>query len=158
MLREVRLCSHTVVLTDDLCPSPEVSTTWQGGGGGGSSVFDRSQLPSAPRKAQARNIDQRQLPKAPPYTVYLGNLSYECNEEDIVHFFGKKNLKVSNSLVTSFVMALVVHVVLQVKEVRLPTDSGTSRLKGFGYAELESISALLEALELTGEVVMSPFI
>lgn len=55
-------------------------------------------------------------------------------------------------------MALVVHVVLQVKEVRLPTDSGTSRLKGFGYAELESISALLEALELTGEVVMSAFI
>lgn len=117
-------------------------------------MFDRSQLPSAPRKAQARNIDQRQLPKSPPYTVYLGNLSYECNEEDIVHFFGRKNLKVSISLVTSFVMALVVHMVLQVKEVRLPTDSGTSRLKGFGYAELESISALLEALELTGEVEM----
>ena len=43
-------------------------------------------------------------------------------------------------------------VCVQVKEVRLPTDSGTSRLKGFGYAELESVSALLEALELSGEV------
>ena len=41
---------------------------------------------------------------------------------------------------------------LQVREVRLPTESGTSRLKGFGYAELESISALMEALELSGEV------
>ena len=53
-----------------------------------------SQLPSAPRKAQARNIDMSRLPKAPPYTVYLGNLSYECSEEDIVYFFERKNLKV----------------------------------------------------------------
>ena len=73
----------------------EVSTTWQGGGGGGR--FDRSKLPSAPRKAQARNIDMSRLPKAPPYTVYLGNLSYECNEEDIVYFFQRKQLKVSLS-------------------------------------------------------------
>ena len=42
---------------------------------------------------------------------------------------------------------------MQVKEVRLPTDSGTSRLKGFGYAELETVAALLDALELTGEVI-----
>lgn len=40
------------------------------------------------------------------------------------------------------------------REVRLPTDSGTSRLKGFGYAELDSVGALLEALELTGEVIL----
>ena len=68
----------------------EVSTTWQGGG----DAFDLSQLPSAPRKAQARNIDRSRLPRAPPYTVYLGNLSYECNEDDIVEFFQRKDLKV----------------------------------------------------------------
>ena len=80
------------VMTSELCLS-EVSTSWQGGGGVGP-TFDRSQLPSAPRKAQARNIDMSRLPKAPPYTVYLGNLSYECNEDDIVYFFQRKNLKV----------------------------------------------------------------
>lgn len=73
-----------------------MTTTWQGGG-----EFDRSQLPSAPRKAQARNIDRSRLPKAPPYTVYLGNLSYECNEDDIVHFFERKNLKVLSPLFIS---------------------------------------------------------
>jgi translation initiation factor 4B len=113
---------------DERGDAEEVSTTWQGGG-----EFDRSKLPSAPRKAQARNIDRSRLPRAPPYTVYLGNLSYECDEADIVHFFERKNL--------------------MVKEVRLPTDSGTSRLKGFGYAELESVAAILDALELTGETL-----
>lgn len=127
----------------------EVTTTWQGGGGGGGGDFDRSQLPSAPRKAQARNVDRSRLPKSPPYTVYLGNLSYECNEDDIISFFERKNLKV----ITNLLFYLTTNpMMVQVREVRLPTDSGTSRLKGFGYAELESVTALLEALELTGEV------
>ena len=82
--------------------------------------------------------------------MYLGNLSYECDEADIVHFFERKNLMVCHLLIFS----LIQHWSEQVKEVRLPTDSGTSRLKGFGYAELESVSAMLDALELTGEVLM----
>jgi translation initiation factor 4B len=130
---------------DERGDAEEVSTTWQGGG-----EFDRSKLPSAPRKAQARNIDRSRLPRAPPYTVYLGNLSYECDEADIVHFFERKNLMVCHLLIFS----LIQHWSEQVKEVRLPTDSGTSRLKGFGYAELESVAAILDALELTGEVLM----
>ena len=121
----------------------------------------------------------RRLPKAPPYTVYLGNLSYECSEDDIFYFFERRNLKVClpSSVYThthtgrpstcmcfyclvdlmargdETVFSGDLWLLLQVKEVRLPTDSGTSRLKGFGYAELESVSALLEALELSGEVV-----
>ena len=126
-----------------------MSTSWQGGG---TAAFDRSQLPSAPRKAQARNIDMSQLPKAPPYTVYLGNLSYECDEDDIVCFFQRKNLKV---LYMYHSLCVVIIYCVQVKEVRLPTDSGTSRPKGFGYAELESVSDLLAALELSGEVILS---
>ena len=140
------LCAG-LYLSDGVLSELEVSTTWQGGGD-----FDRSQLPSAPRKAQARNIDRSRLPKAPPYTVYLGNLSYECDEDDIVSFFLRKDLKV-----LPFPCSLKVSVwLLQVREVRLPTDSGTSRLKGFGYAELESVSSLLDALELTGEVMQRP--
>ena len=31
-------------------------------------------------------------------------------------------------------------------------ESGTSRMRGFGYAELESTQAIIEALSLSGEV------
>lgn len=58
-------------------------------------VFDRSVLPSAPRAATAPKIDPRRLPNKPPYTVYLGNLSYECTENDIVRLFEKRKLTVS---------------------------------------------------------------
>ena len=40
----------------------------------------------------------------------------------------------------------------QVVSVRLPMESGTSRMRGFGYAELESVQALVDALSLSGEV------
>lgn len=40
----------------------------------------------------------------------------------------------------------------QVVSVRLPMESGTSRMRGFGYAELESVTALVDALSLSGEV------
>ena len=41
------------------------------------------------------SVDPRRLPSRPPYTVYLGNLSYECNEEDIMAFFERRKLEVS---------------------------------------------------------------
>lgn len=62
--------------------------------------FDLSILPSAPRAAVAAEIDMRRLPSKPPYTVYLGNLSYECSEEDIHMLFDRKKLKVSSVAVS----------------------------------------------------------
>lgn len=41
----------------------------------------------------------RRLPSRPPYTVYLGNLSYECCEEDIHRLFERKKLNVSFTVV-----------------------------------------------------------
>ncbi len=58
-------------------------------------MFDRSVLPSGPKASSALNIDKSRLPSSPPYTVYLGNLSFECTEDDIVRFFERKNLVVS---------------------------------------------------------------
>ena len=43
-------------------------------------------------------------------------------------------------------------VVLQASSVRLPLESGTQRLRGFGYAEFDNINDLKEALLLKGEV------
>lgn len=60
------------------------------------SNFDRHTLPSAPRASIAAEIDMSRLPNRPPYTVYLGNLSYECSEMDIDQLFERKKLKVSN--------------------------------------------------------------
>ena len=71
----------------------EITTNWPGEKPS-ENVFDRSVLPSAPRASQALQIDRSRLPKSPPYTVYLGNLSYECSEEDIKRFFERKKLLV----------------------------------------------------------------
>ena len=72
----------------------EITTNWPGEKPSSENVFDRSVLPSAPRASQALQIDRSRLPKSPPYTVYLGNLSYECSEEDIKRFFDAKKLSV----------------------------------------------------------------
>ena len=41
---------------------------------------------------------------------------------------------------------------LQATSIRLPVESGTSRLRGFGYAEFGSLQELMDALSLSGEV------
>ena len=68
------------------------------------SNFDRSKLPSAPRASTAAEIDMRRLPSKPPYTVYLGNLSYECSEADIDNLFERKKLKVQCIMILMFVL------------------------------------------------------
>ena len=74
------------------CPTlVEISTQWPDEKP--TQVFDRSVLPSAPRAAP--DVDRSRLPSKPPYTVYLGNLSFECSEDDIMRFFERKNLNVS---------------------------------------------------------------
>ena len=54
-------------------------------------VFDLSALPTAPRASRSA-VDPKSLPSGPPYTAFLGNLSYDVEEDDIIEFFG--NLKV----------------------------------------------------------------
>lgn len=49
-------------------------------------------LPSAPRAATAPNIDLSRLPDKPPFTVFIGNLSYEASEEDVIKHFEKHHL------------------------------------------------------------------
>uniref|UniRef100_A0A2I3GDB5 Uncharacterized protein n=1 Tax=Nomascus leucogenys TaxID=61853 RepID=A0A2I3GDB5_NOMLE len=68
--------------TDDL--EGDVSTTWHSNDDDlyRAPPIDRSILPTAPQAAQEPNIDH--LPKSPPYTAFLGNLSYDMTE-DAVH-------------------------------------------------------------------------
>ncbi|KAI9483848.1 MAG: hypothetical protein EXX96DRAFT_559922 [Benjaminiella poitrasii] len=71
-----------------------------------------------------------ELPSQPPFTAHIGNLSFDCNEDDLSNLFSQ--LKVSN--------------------VKLVRDRD-GRSKGFAYVEFEEIDSLKGALELTNEEV-----
>ncbi len=87
-------CTHALIsFTHSCAHTPEISTLWPAADE--KKNFDRSRLPTAPRSASQADIDPRRLPSKPPYTIYLGNLSYECTEEDVLEFFERKKLSVS---------------------------------------------------------------
>ncbi|XP_019624903.1 PREDICTED: eukaryotic translation initiation factor 4B-like [Branchiostoma belcheri] len=110
----------------------DTTPTWSDSGY--SSAIDRAQLPTAPRSARMADFDASRIPDKPPYTAFLGNLSYDVDEEAIERFF--RDMK----LVT----------------VRLPRDGGDSgRLKGFGYAEFEDKDSLLKAINMNNEKLLN---
>ncbi|KAH6575387.1 hypothetical protein BASA50_006184 [Batrachochytrium salamandrivorans] len=82
------------------------------------------------------NSDRRSdlpIPTMPPYTVYMGNLSYEVSERDITMFFGEE---------------------ISVKGVRLPEgEDGQGR--GFGYVEFADRPSIIAAVGMSGEKFMN---
>ena len=62
--------------------------------------------------------------------IYVGNLPYSVNEDDLKSFFGDCG---------------------NVEEVSLIKDRATGRLKGFGFVEFESKDGADAALEKNGE-------
>ena len=76
-----------------------VDTSWPEESYGGTSAsikmraaMDRASLPTAPRAARGPDVDTSKIPDGPPYTAFLGNLSYDVDKDDILEFF--KNSKV----------------------------------------------------------------
>ena len=65
------------------------------------------------------------MPTKPPYTVHLGNMSFDATEGDITDFF-------SGCEVTS---------------VRIVEDKLERKPKGFGYAEFATLDGLKKALD-----------
>ncbi|XP_066300821.1 eukaryotic translation initiation factor 4B-like isoform X3 [Branchiostoma lanceolatum] len=110
----------------------DTTPTWSDSGF--SSAIDRAKLPTAPRSARMADFDASRIPDKPPFTAFLGNLSYDVDEEAVERFF--RDMK----LVT----------------VRLPRDGGDSgRLKGFGYAEFEDKDSLLKAINMNNEKLLN---
>ncbi|KAK6099642.1 Eukaryotic translation initiation factor 4B [Batrachochytrium dendrobatidis] len=73
------------------------------------------------------------IPTKPPFTVNMGNLSYDVSERDISMFFGDE---------------------IRIKSIRLPMgENGQSR--GFGYVELEDHQSIVAALKMSGEQFMN---
>lgn len=85
-------------------------------------------LPTAPRASLGPNISDDRIPKHPPFTAYIANLSYEIEDEDVYKFFG--NLNVTN--------------------IRLQREGegDKARLKGYGYADFGDRNSLIEALSM----------
>lgn len=67
----------------------EAGVTWQE-----PSRVDRRALPTAPRASTQPRVELSKLPSKPPYTAYMGNLSFEVVESDVVDFFKRRNMKV----------------------------------------------------------------
>ncbi|KAA6408479.1 MAG: RNA-binding domain-containing [Lasallia pustulata] len=68
------------------------------------------------------------LPSKPPYTVHLGNMSFDATQGDIEDFFAA----------------------CSVTSVRIVEDKMDGKPKGFGYAEFASLDGLKKALEFNG--------
>lgn len=69
--------------------------------------------------------EQLPLPTKPPYTVHLGNMSFESTEGDITDFFAG----------------------CEVTSVRIVEDKLERKPKGFGYAEFATLDGLKKALD-----------
>lgn len=68
------------------------------------------------------------LPTEPPYTVHVGNLSFDATSADISDLFAD----------------------CSVTNVRIVEDKLTHSPKGFGYVEFETVDGLKKALDLSG--------
>ncbi|KAG5439392.1 hypothetical protein PCANB_001966 [Pneumocystis canis] len=74
---------------------------------------------------------QMLLPKKPPYTAHVGNLSFNITESEITDFFGEPF----------------------VTNIRLMRDEIDDRPKGFGYVEFTDLQALMNAISLNGKTL-----
>lgn len=90
-------------------------------------------LPTAPRAARGSEVSDERVPKDPPFTAFITNLSYDVDTEAVTSFFSK----------------------LKLKGVRLPRDGDpeTGRLKGFGYADFDDRESLVEALTMNDQLL-----
>eukprot|EP00127_Corallochytrium_limacisporum_P007396 Clim_evm15s250 gene=Clim_evmTU15s250 len=85
-------------------------------------------LPTAPKAARALE----NMPSGPPYVAFVGNIPFQLEEENLHQFFEKS----------------------QIKNVRIPTDRETGRIKGVAFVEFEDVESLRNALQLDGNVLL----
>ncbi|KDQ65125.1 hypothetical protein JAAARDRAFT_168025 [Jaapia argillacea MUCL 33604] len=88
--------------------------------------IDKSSSPdkSAQRDKRAKTFGDTTSP--PSATLFVGNLSFDTEEDNVWEVFGEYG---------------------EVKSVRLPTDRETGRPKGFGYVEFTDVETAKSAFE-----------
>lgn len=70
-------------------------------------VFDRSKLPTAPKAALMPDVDLQAVPKNPPFTAYVSNISFEADEDRLRAFFRDSKVHYSPFLLFSNHLNLV---------------------------------------------------
>ena len=88
---------------DHFIATTEASVSWQE-----PSRVDRRALPTAPRASTQPRVEMSRLPSKPPYTAYMGNLSFEVEEGDVVDFFKRRSMKVCTLLSMVDAMELLI--------------------------------------------------
>jgi len=96
----------------------------------GRSSDERPEKPERPEWADQPR-EQKELPTQPPYVAYIGNLSFDLDEAEVLRFFKQHHCEVDT-----------------VKLLRSREDP--SRLKGFGYVDFVDVQSLENALKLHG--------
>uniref|UniRef100_A0A182MBZ4 RRM domain-containing protein n=1 Tax=Anopheles culicifacies TaxID=139723 RepID=A0A182MBZ4_9DIPT len=87
-------------------------------------------LPTAPRASRILNDDS--VPQNPPYTIYVSNLPYDINEDDLYEIFDN----------------------VEIVSISLPRDdSETWRLRGFGNIQFATRDDLLTVLAMQEPMV-----
>ncbi|CAD5125776.1 DgyrCDS13986 [Dimorphilus gyrociliatus] len=92
--------------------------------------IDKSILPTAPKATREPVLNLEKVPTQPPFTAFVGNLSYEVNEDSLQKVFSA----------------------LKVKNVRLISEQG--RFKGYGYVEFEDRDSLIKVLSKNDELFL----
>eukprot|EP00126_Sphaerothecum_destruens_P008421 Sdes_comp20206_c0_seq1m13528 len=79
-------------------------------------------------------LDLTRVPKNPPFTAFVGNLSYDIKEEDLRQFFEG----------------------FPIVSVRIPKNDAdmSGRSRGYGYVEFETADSLIEACALSGKTLL----
>jgi RNA recognition motif-containing protein len=115
--------------------SDRYDSNWSGGGGGGRSYQNNRNSYTGPpsnfnnQKNEDYNspTEKVPVPDGPPYTAFIGNLSFEVTEDNLLEYFGE----------------------LGVLSVRIMKDNYKS--KGYGYIEFSSEKGLQDALLSNGQ-------
>lgn len=88
-------------------------------------VFDRSKLPTAPKSTLAPDFDLELVPKKPPFTAFVSNVSFEADESKIRSFFERE---------------------CSVLGVRFPLDD-RGRFRGHCFIDFGNRESLISALQ-----------
>jgi RNA recognition motif-containing protein len=92
------------------------------------SMFSKLQLPADAGNLGYSVREELPLPDKPPFTVHLGNLSFDATVGDVTDFFAG----------------------CECTNVRIIEDKMEMKPKGFGYAEFATLNGLKQALTLNG--------
>jgi hypothetical protein len=103
------------------------------GGGGGRRGGDRNERRGGGDGEDADERPRREIPTEPPYSLFVGSLDFDANEDDLRQLFSQDG---------------------EVLSVRLIVERDSGHSKGYGYVDFKTADGLKKALERDGQVLL----